>query len=450
MGFMGMTIVQKSTGRARKKPAKVALVLAGGAISGGAFKLGGLLALNTYFDSRKVTDFDIYVGISAGAFLAAPLSAGIPPEELVRSIHGRSPIISQFRPMHFYYPNFSESITKPAGLIRDSALFVPELCKAMVGWMRSRDGRSCLTKFLREPSYPNLEQFLSEPIREVTGRGLLQAGLGSYLPSGLFDNRLIEHFIRRNLCKNRLPNNFRLLQLRRNNSLYISATNLNTAKPVLFGHDEETSLTISEAVQASSAIPGFYKPARINGNEYIDGGVRRTANLSSAAAKGADLIIAYNPFRPFMNAVDARADSGYRSLGEMGPGMVLNQVFRTLLHSRLHVGVRRLAIDKRFKGDLMVIEPHEMDARMFNISPVAFWKRAAAAEAGYMSVKSTLEKNHSRVAPIFAHHGIETNLQRLIEDESALRMARRQDEEVFRVLEHTDDASSKRKLYVVK
>ena len=69
MGFMGMTIVQKSRGRARKKPAKVALVLAGGAISGGAFKLGGLLALNTYFDSRKVTDFDIYVGMIYNIYL---------------------------------------------------------------------------------------------------------------------------------------------------------------------------------------------------------------------------------------------------------------------------------------------------------------------------------------------------------------------------------------------
>ena len=447
---MAMTIVQKTRSRNTKKQPKIALVLAGGAISGGAFKLGGLLALNTYCDSHKVTDFDIYVGISAGAFLAAPLSAGIPPEELVRSINGRSPIISQFSPFHFYYPNLSEFITKPLELMRDSALFFPELARSMTSWIRTREGRSQFSRLVREPSYPNLEQFLTNPMRDVTGQGVVKAGFDSYLPSGLFDNSLIERFIRKNLRRNRLPNNFRLLHLRRNNSLYISATNLNTAKAMLFGHDEDASLTISEAVQASSAIPGFYKPARINDQEFVDGGVRRTANLSSAAAKGADLILAYNPFRPFMNATDGRPESNYRSLGEMGPAMILNQVFRTLLHSRLHLGVRRLALDKRFKGDLMLIEPHEMDERMFNISPIAFWKRAAAAEAGYLSVKTTLEKNHARVSAIFANHGIQTNLERLREDESALRMARKNDEELFRVLENSDKETKKNPLYVVK
>ena len=37
---MGITIVQKSDLKSRKRNPKVALVLAGGAVSGGAFKLG--------------------------------------------------------------------------------------------------------------------------------------------------------------------------------------------------------------------------------------------------------------------------------------------------------------------------------------------------------------------------------------------------------------------------
>ena len=98
----------------------------------------------------------------------------------------------------------------------------------------------------------------------------------------------------------------------------------------------------------------------------------------------------------------------------------------------------------------MLIEPHEMDARMFNISPIAFWKRAAAAEAGYLSVKATLEKNHSRISTIFSNHGIKTNLERLREDESALRMAQKNDEELFRVLENPAKKSPKKPLYVVK
>jgi hypothetical protein len=39
---MGLTIVHKSDLTARKRNPRVALVLAGGAVTGGAYKLGGL------------------------------------------------------------------------------------------------------------------------------------------------------------------------------------------------------------------------------------------------------------------------------------------------------------------------------------------------------------------------------------------------------------------------
>ena len=42
---MGITIIQKSDLSVRKTNAKVALVLAGGAVTGGAFKVGGVKAL---------------------------------------------------------------------------------------------------------------------------------------------------------------------------------------------------------------------------------------------------------------------------------------------------------------------------------------------------------------------------------------------------------------------
>ncbi|MBT6118266.1 MAG: glycosyltransferase, partial [Rhodospirillaceae bacterium] len=66
--------VQKSQAARRRKP-KLALVLSGGAISGGAFKIGGLIALDTLFSNLSVCDFQMYMGISAGSFLAAPLAA---------------------------------------------------------------------------------------------------------------------------------------------------------------------------------------------------------------------------------------------------------------------------------------------------------------------------------------------------------------------------------------
>jgi NAD(P)-dependent dehydrogenase (short-subunit alcohol dehydrogenase family) len=80
---MGLTIVHKSDLTARKRNPRVALVLAGGAVTGGAYKLGGLKALDDFMVNRKTTDFDIYVGLSAGSFLAAPLAGGVTPVEML-------------------------------------------------------------------------------------------------------------------------------------------------------------------------------------------------------------------------------------------------------------------------------------------------------------------------------------------------------------------------------
>src|SRR3990167_7010269 len=102
---MGITIIQKSDLSQKKKNAKTALVLAGGAVSGGAFKAGGLKALNDFLANRKVTDFDIYVGISAGGLLAVPLAGGIPPEEILKSLDGTSEFFTQLSPLEIYYPN---------------------------------------------------------------------------------------------------------------------------------------------------------------------------------------------------------------------------------------------------------------------------------------------------------------------------------------------------------
>jgi len=82
---------------------------------------------------------------------------------------------------------------------------------------------------------------------------------------------------------------------------------------------------------------GPLQSARIRGVDYVDGGVRHTANIDVAIEKGDDLIICYNPFRPFLNRIDAEdTDSSYfaegRYLADRGLKAIINQVFRTLLH----------------------------------------------------------------------------------------------------------------------
>ena len=114
--------------------------------------------------------------------------------------------------------------------------------------------------------------------------------------------------VRRALERIRIPNDFRAFARKTGKQLYMTACDLDTAERTIFGADENAEVTISQAVQASSALPIFYKPARMNGIDYIDGGVRHTANIDIAIEKGADLIICYNPFRPFNNRVYSEID----------------------------------------------------------------------------------------------------------------------------------------------
>jgi NTE family protein len=411
---MGITIVQKSDLTVRKRNPRVALVLAGGAISGGGFKLGGLKAFDDFLVNRKTTDFDIYVGLSAGAFLAAPLASGVTPPEMMRSLEGSSEEFTQFGLLDFYQLNYREFFEKPLRYVLDLAAFLPGSLIDLVA------KSPALAERLKAPLHAYTQRRSLANLRDVLaplGEALLATRPFpfplDYLPSGLFDNSSIERYLRLNLERRRMPNSFKALYQARKRELYIVAMNLDSAERVVFGHDEDSSLSISESVQASTALPGFYCPARIRGVDYVDGGVRRTANIDVAIEHGADLIICYNPFRPFSNRVvrkydpqqDAYVAEGMQ-LGDRGMLMILNQVLRTLLHSRLQLGLRQYQDDPSFKGDIVLIEPTEHDIDFFQMTPLAFWERRRAAQLGYVSVTQSIDTHYDMMRRILESYGI--------------------------------------------
>ena len=411
---MGVTIIQKSNlSRTRRSP-KLALVLSGGAISGGAFKIGGLMALNHYLGNKSVTEFDMYVGMSAGGFLGSFLAGGIDPHELLLAIDGKSDKISPFQPWDFYWPAYKEYLRRVARLGKDIIHVWPSIIKAAIQFLPMHEGeiRRNLRRFIDNPTYQHFEQILLPLIEEVEEATPIPHP-GRYIPSGIFDNSRIEKYLRKNFKQNNIPNNFKELKRQRGVDLYITATNLNTAQMSVFGHDFDSTLSISEAVQASTAIPGFYIPPRLRGEEYLDGGLRKTANISLAMLKGADLIIVYNPFRPFMNRSRYQLGPFAPNISDWGMGMVLNQSFRALLQSRLYQGLERLRLDPHFKGDLILIEPTETDVQFFNMNPIAFWTRSDAARHGFISVKRSLEQNHRDVQEILGAYGIVCQIENL-------------------------------------
>jgi predicted acylesterase/phospholipase RssA len=453
---MGITIVQKSNLAQKKVNPKIALVLAGGAVSGGAFKIGGLKALNDFLVNRKLTEFDMYLGLSAGAFLAVPLAGGINPEEMLASLDGKSKKFSQLSPFELYDPNYKEFFLRPLKYLWGHLGYFPGVWFDLIRSLPrlKNDLVPHVLSFVREPNYSNYEQ-LTKPFLKVAFSTRTIPAFGELIPSGIFDNKKLESYLRFNMRRNKMPNNFRVLKKMTGKSLYIGAMDLDTSERVIFGPDEKNDISISEAVQASSAIPGFYKPARIKGVDYIDGGVRKTANIDLAFEKGADLAICYNPFRPYANKIFLeymREENKYitrnKRLSDWGLGTVLNQAFRTLFHSRLQTGMENLRNDPNFKKDIILIEPKEDDSDFFTMNPMFFWNRAKAAKLGFDSTCQSIQKHYAQIAPILNSYGIQLTNDVVNQDLSQIRKSSYDDQTIMDVLEK--DHKSTKPLKVIR
>ena len=421
---MGLTLIRKSEGREPVSDPKIALVLAGGAVTGGSFKVGGLKALNDFLVGRKVTDMDLYVGLSAGAVLGTSLAAGVSPDEMVRVLLGTSSRVDRLRGFDFYNPNLSEMLSRPARFSWEVGTWLPSLALDFGTRLPGLPGalQRPIRAFMRRPSYSGFEAVVTRLVEHVAPRRSLPS-VTNHVPSGLFDNSSIEQWVRSSLGRIKMPNEFRDFARKQGNRLYLTACDLDTAERVIFGADENCDLSISEAVQASGALPIFYKPARLHGVDYVDGGVRHTANIDIAIEKGADLIICYNPFRPFLNREDGDGDEPSFAegahLAERGMKAVVNQVFRTLLHSRLELGIQRYLADERFQGDIVLLEPREGDADAFAANPMAFWRRSQQVKHGFESVRASVENHFDELEAVFAHYGI------VLDREAARRRAAR-------------------------
>jgi predicted acylesterase/phospholipase RssA len=406
---MGITIIQKGDLTKVKRNGVKALILAGGAVTGGSFKAGGIKALNDYFTNFSVNDFDIYVGMSSGSLIAAPLIGGISPETILKSLDGTSTRFAPLGARHYYKPNFEELILRPLGFLSKLAIMLPGKLLSMAE--RYPDWSGGLLKnvaaFMKRPSLDSYHAIVDPIFKRIGGERMPH--LSELLPSGIFDNSGIEAYIRKNIEDNGLLNDFKAIQKVSGKRLYISAMRLDGARRVIFGPDEDSTLTLSQAIQASTAMPGFYRPARINGIDYVDGGVQQTANMDVAAEKGAELIVCYNPFRPyepdeFVDRMNQRNEE--RHLAASGVFAVLNQIFRAFFHSRLRITLENFEKDESFSGDIILVEPRPDDEAFFTLNPFSLRNRVEAARLGFNSVRNSIDKRFDEISKIMHSYGI--------------------------------------------
>ncbi len=382
---------------------KTALVLGGGGITGGVYEIGALRALDLLSVNHTINQFDVYVGTSAGAAIAAMAANGVTPEEMMRVVHGSGP--SPF-------PDMDLSLILRPNLV--------EFAKRLAT-MPAR-----VVELTRE---------LAPRLGHVSLMDIV-VGLGEGLPSGVYSGSGIEQYVRTVLSDPDRSDDFRELE----NELYIVATDLDTCERVVFGQGPWRETPISRAVRASTALPVVYKPVRVGDRELVDGGLVSTTNLDVAVSAGAKLIIVVNPLVPYHNdfvqRVSTLLGSRARRVSDMGMPQVGFQAFKLMAHQRLHMQARYW--QERYPGvDIILVEPDTDDELMFQTSIMNFTKRLDIARHGFGSVTYKLAEHYDRYHEIFERHGIEISADRVREVVSAVAAQESRQRAWERILEQT-------------
>ena len=351
---------------------RIGLAIAGGGPIGAMYELGALRALDEACDGLDLTRLDCYVGVSSGAFFAAGLANRMDTAELCRIfITGDSDDVV-FRPEAFLQLATGEYMRRAAS--------VPKLAARLTRDLLSRRGDSRWSDLVTR--------------------------IGGLVPTGIFDNSQVEHFLRDVFSRRGRSNDFRKLE----RPLYVIGVDLDSGEAVRFGGEGWDNVPISRAVQASAALPGLYPPVELRGRHFVDGALRRTMHASVVLERDVDLMIGINPLVPFNPGTDAYADAqahrfSDRRIAEGGFPGVISQALRTMLQSRMQVGLARYP--QQYPNiDQIVFEPNAGDRELFYTNIFSFAARRRISQLAYRNTLADLRKRRDELAPVLARHGI--------------------------------------------
>ena len=224
----------------------VGVVLGAGGPMGWAYHLGVTQGVRDAI-GREPANADRVIGTSAGAAIAATLLAGTPMDEVVEMI--TSPPTDQDRDQ-----------MRTAGA----------------------DLRRRRLRALR-PVAPGL-------VRRVRHVGAATALVG-LLPAGPFPTPMLRRFAATTAWPERL---------------WVPSVRLDDGQTVIFGRDH-VPVTLGDALEASSAVPGVFQPKMINGARYVDGAVASSTHADSLVPEALDVVLI------------SSADSSATAAAQFGP-----------------------------------------------------------------------------------------------------------------------------------
>jgi NTE family protein len=318
---------------------KVGLVLGAGGVMGGAWLTGGLhaLATETGWDPASA---DYVVGTSAGSMIGGLLASGVPPWFMVAHSAGET----------------FDGLTDAAGEPQDAA---------------SRSGGAEFRLELWPPPVvPGSWQLIARNVLRPS-RHQATAIIGGWLPRGIVSNQPLRETVRRVTPSGWAdhPN------------LWIVACDYATGERVAFGRADAPRADLADAVAASCAIPGFYKPVTIAGRRYVDGGLWSTSNLDILLGEHCDLVVCLNP------------TSSLHPPHAWNPAERVAASFRTISGRRLGSETKKL---REHGTDVVLIQPTTEDHRAMGPNLMATRNRQQVIETAVETVTQQLRERHVR------------------------------------------------------
>lgn len=315
---------------------RIGLALNGGGLEGFLFQVGVMCALNKVIENFTAHDFDLFSGVSSGSIVTGLLASGVPIDEVAKAACGKSEVLPQLKSSYMFDLATSD-ILKRIGT-------------QTLSWS-SLSLNKWYLKFLR--SIPT-GVFKGERIRE-------------------YFIEVIEHFDG--------TDDFRTLE----KELYIGATNQDTFEHVTFGTEGYKHVPISSAVRASSALPPFFTPYKIDDKLYVDGQITKTCNLELVVNKSCRLIFIVDPMKPYALGYPGSVD-------KEGGIYALIQTVKALIYTRFQSTLSHLT--ERYPDvDFIVFQPDEECAALMAGLPMRYKIRTQLIELAY---RSTLRKIRER------------------------------------------------------
>lgn len=235
-----------------------AIVIGGGGVLGGTWAVGALSALESEL-GISARDVDLLVGTSAGSVLAALIASGVSTGELQQE-YGEEKVTSGPLAGYEWNPVRATGGSRP-------------------GWPR-----------ILRPGSPKL-----------FGSGLLNPGelpltavLSGLLPPGAKSLERVGHLIDAvsplgewaQVGEHSTGNN---------PAVWVVAMDYETGKRVVFGRAGAPHASLSEAVMASCAIPGWFTPVKIGNRTYVDGGAVSATSIDVVSHDGYDEVYVIAP-----------------------------------------------------------------------------------------------------------------------------------------------------------